>query len=517
MNNNNYDDSRVISKYPVIVIGAGLGGLGAACQLVLRGEKVLLLEKHNVPGGFATSFVRGRFEFEGALHELSDIGTKNNRGSLYRFLEKLGIVPNKLEFIQVPEFYRSVFSDGYDVTIPLGMEEYTNKLIELFPSEKLGIEEFMEMCKAVLAGILFIASKGGKFSPQDMLKEHPWIPRISGLTLSELYMKFFKDEKLMAVISQLWGYIGLPPSRTNAYTYIAMLIFYLNWGAAFPIGRSHSLTTSLVQAFEELGGEIRYNALVDRILVEDGKVSGVKLLNGSVYLCKAVISNVNPICTTMKMLPQDVVPDSYKKMIYAPEIGPSGFSVYIGLNASYKDLGFTAHETFINDLYDANKAFENFRKLESPKYMVAACYNHIYEDISPPGTTQLVLTTLQMGKLWQSIAPDQYFPLKDKIADGMVSLIENTICPEIRDYIEVAVAATPLTYYRYSKNIEGAIYGTTQDVTNGPLLRLKSRGAIPGLYQVGAWTNFGGGFSTTLLSGRIGAGLYLGDKIKGRI
>ncbi|GAJ21420.1 unnamed protein product, partial [marine sediment metagenome] len=68
------------------------------------------------------------------------------------------------------------------------------------------------------------------------LKEHPWIPRISGLTLSELYKKFFKDEKLMAVISQLWGYIGLPPSRTNAYTYIAMLIFYLNWGAAFPIG-----------------------------------------------------------------------------------------------------------------------------------------------------------------------------------------------------------------------------------------------------------------------------------------
>jgi len=257
----------------------------------------------------------------------------------------------------------------------------------------------------------------------------------------------------MAVISQLWGYIGLPPSRTNAYTYIAMLIFYLNWGAAFPIGRSHSLTTSMVQAFEELGGEIRYNALVDRILVEDGKVSGVKLLNGSVYHCKAVISNVNPICTTMKMLPQDVVPDSYKKMIYAPEIGPSGFSVYIGLNASYKDLGFTAHETFINDLYDTNKAFENFKKLEPPKYMVAACYNHIYEDISPPGTTQLVLTTLQMGKLWQGIAPDQYFRLKDKIADGMVSLIENTICPEIRDYIEVAVAATPLTYYRYSKNI----------------------------------------------------------------
>ena len=517
MDDNKFDESRVISTYPVIVIGAGLGGLGAACQLVLKGEKVLILEKHNVPGGFATSFVRGRFEFEGALHELGEIGTEHNRGSLYRFLERLGVVPEKLKFAQVPEFYRSIFSDGYDVTIPLGLEEYTEKMIELFPSEKEGIEKFMDMCKAVLKGIKFIASKGGKFSPAEILKEHPWIPRISGITLAELLSKFFKDEKLMAVISQLWGYVGLPPDRSNAYIYITMLIFYLEWGAAFPIGRSHSLTTAMVKSFEERGGEIRYNSLVDQIIVKDGKAKGVKLLNGDIYLSKAVISNVNPICTAMKMLPQEKVSNDYKKKIFSPQIGPSAFSVYLGLNASYKELGFTAHETFINHSFNANEAFENFTKLEIPKYMVAACYNHIYDEVSPSGTTQIVLTTLQMGKLWQNIAPDQYFSMKDKITDGMVSLVENTICPDFRDYIEIAEAATPLTYYRYSKSMEGAIYGTSQEVTNGPLLRLKSRGAIPGLYQVGAWTNFGGGFTTSLLSGRMGAGMYLSDKFKGRL
>lgn len=516
MINSIYDVNRVLSTYPVIVIGAGLGGLGAACQLVLRGEKVLLLEKHNVPGGFATSFVRGRFEFEGALHELSDIGTKDNKGSLYRFLERLEIIPDRLQFKQVPEFYRSVFLDGFDVTMPLGVEDYTGKLIELFPSEKKGIDEFMEMCESVLKGIEYVASKGGKFTPQEVLKEHPWLPRVSGITLSELYSKFFTNKKLIALISQLWGYVGLPPNRLNAYAFIAMLIFYLKWGATFPLGRSHSLVNAMVEAFEKFGGEIRYNALVNKILVENGRVCGVELINGDVYKCNALISNVNPICTTMKMLPSEVVPEEYKKKIYAPEIGPSGFSVYIGLNASYRDLGLTAHETFINNNYDMNEAFEMFHKLEAPKYIVVACYNHIYEDISPPGTTQLVLTTLQMGKLWQSISPDQYFQLKDEIANGMISLVENTICPEIRDYIEVAVAASPLTYYRYSKNIEGAIYGTTQDVINGPLFRLTSRGAIPGLYQVGAWTNFGGGFSTTILGGRIASGIYLKDKVEGR-
>lgn len=516
MINSKYDQNRVIGTYPVIVIGAGLGGLGAACQLVARGEQVLLLEKHNVPGGFATSFIRGRFEFEGALHELSDIGTEDNKGALYRFLERLGIVPDKLKFKQVPELYRSVYLDDYDVTLPIGMDDYTNKLIELFPHEKKGIEDFLEVCKAVLAGIEYIASKGGKYSPGEVLKEHPWLPRVAGITLSELYKKFFTDKKLIAVVSQLWGYVGLPPDKMNAYVFIAMLIFFLKWGAVYPVGRSHSLTSAMVNAFEKYGGVIRYNALVDKILVENGRVNGVELTNGDIYLCKAIVSNVNPICTSMKMLPPEVVPDDYKRKIYTPEIGPSGFSVYLGLNSSFKKLGFTAHETFINSTYDMNHAFETFRKLEPPEYMVVACYNHVYEKISPPGTTELVLTTLQMGKLWQSVAPDQYFRKKDEIADKMISLMENTICPDIRDHIEVAEAATPLTYYRYSKNMEGAIYGTTQTIENGPLLRLKSRGAIPGLYQVGAWTNFGGGFTTTIVSGRIAAGMYLKDKIDER-
>ncbi|MCD6342599.1 MAG: FAD-dependent oxidoreductase, partial [Spirochaetaceae bacterium] len=54
----------------VIVIGSGLGGLCAAYELAKKGVRVLVLERHNLPGGFSTSFVRGRFEFETSLHEL---------------------------------------------------------------------------------------------------------------------------------------------------------------------------------------------------------------------------------------------------------------------------------------------------------------------------------------------------------------------------------------------------------------------------------------------------------------
>ena len=70
-----------MKKYDVVVIGAGNGGLAAATKILSAGKSCLVLEKHNIPGGFATSFVRGRFEFEASLHEFNGIQTPENPGS----------------------------------------------------------------------------------------------------------------------------------------------------------------------------------------------------------------------------------------------------------------------------------------------------------------------------------------------------------------------------------------------------------------------------------------------------
>ena len=66
--------------YDVVVVGAGNAGLSAAITCALAGKKTLVIEQHNLPGGCASSFRRGRFEIEPSLHELCDVGplsTKN--------------------------------------------------------------------------------------------------------------------------------------------------------------------------------------------------------------------------------------------------------------------------------------------------------------------------------------------------------------------------------------------------------------------------------------------------------
>ena len=82
---------KALQEADAVVIGAGNGGLAAACRMAKAGKKTLLIERHNMPGGCASSFRRGRFEFETALHEISEWGTKENPGGCRRICDEFGL------------------------------------------------------------------------------------------------------------------------------------------------------------------------------------------------------------------------------------------------------------------------------------------------------------------------------------------------------------------------------------------------------------------------------------------
>ena len=112
----------MIKNYDAVVIGAGNGGLVAAARLAKEGKKTLLIERHNLPGGFATSFVRGRFEFEASLHELCGVGPLTGKSPLQKIFEEVGAA-DKIEWISLDEAYRLITLDENakcDYVMPLG-------------------------------------------------------------------------------------------------------------------------------------------------------------------------------------------------------------------------------------------------------------------------------------------------------------------------------------------------------------------------------------------------------------
>lgn len=114
------------NDYDVIVIGAGNGGLSAAAFTAKNGLKTLIVDKHNIPGGSATSFVRGRFEFETSLHELAAIGTDDNPGQVRKLFDLLG---SDVEWCthMGGTFRLIVPSEGIDADMPCGVPNFKLK------------------------------------------------------------------------------------------------------------------------------------------------------------------------------------------------------------------------------------------------------------------------------------------------------------------------------------------------------------------------------------------------------
>jgi phytoene dehydrogenase-like protein len=498
----------VPGKFDAIVIGAGLGGLSAATMLAQAGLSVLLLERHNIPGGYATSFVRGRYEFEVALHELSGVGPPERRGAVYRYLEYLGIA-DRVEFLHVPNLYRSVFPD-LDITMPIGREAYEAKLAETFPHEAKGIGRFLDRVFSFGRDFSKIVRQGGNVSRVTMPLRYRHFFRYLPTTWGHVLNRDVKDPRARAVLSQYWGYVGLPPSRISFVYFASTLAAYVRRGAAFPRGRSQALSNAYLTRFQELGGHVRLNCGAKRITTRDGRVTGVITDADEEVRADWILSNADPITTCQELIGRENVPSRFFTRLQSSEVAASTINVYLGVACAPADLGLTEHEIFINADYDFDRHYEAMRAIQAPEGIAVTCYNAVYPDISPPGTSIVVLTALAYGEPWYDVPPAAYVDAKNRIGDAMIDLAER-IAPGLRDHAEVVEVSTPLTNMRYAGTMGGSIYGFEQPPRDNMVWRMRHRGPVEGLYFVGAWTQPGGGFEPAMMSGQMAGRAVLSE------
>jgi phytoene dehydrogenase-like protein/ferredoxin-NADP reductase len=503
-----------MKDYDVIVVGAGLGGLSAATWLSKEGKSVLLLERHSVPGGYASSFKRGRFEFEISLHELSGLGSEQDRGPLYKLFESCGI-SERVEFIRIPEFYRSVFPD-VDITIPLGRENFEAELCSHFPAEREGLMRFSDTMfefaeqalKANRVGMSKVAKDPDSF---------PVLMRHFGASLSDVLNPMVADEKARAVLGQIWGYYCLPPSQLSFLIYALGTVSYLRFGPAHIKGTSQALSQAFVDIIEANGSDVRLNCGVSRVMAAGGKVFGVITDAGESIDCPVVVCNVNPLTTCLDLIGVNEVPDWYLKRLGAGTGGASTFNVYLGLDCPYQELGLENHETFVNTGYDLDGHYQLMKAgidVEPAEAAVTA-YNAVDPDFSPPGTSVVVITLIARADPWLALDPEQYAVTKTRVADRVIALAER-IAPDIRKHIEVVEVATPLTNARYTGNVAGSIIGFNDTFKGTGLVRMPGRGPLDGLYFSSAWVNIGGGYEPSIYSGYMTSREVLKDMESGR-
>lgn len=494
-------------KYGAIVVGSGCAGLAAALELITAGKKTLLIEKHNLPGGCASSFCRGRFEFEPSLHELCGVGPENAPGSVRKLMNDFGV---KIQWNRVDDCFRciSTYSDGtpMDVTLPTGVRAFIEKTEEYVPGSRKKMTEFFDLLRENSDLIEYISSP--KVSPAYLLKNFGNAFRAAGYATEDVFNAVGLPQKCKDILSVYWSYLGVDMKNLSFFHYASMVYSYVVSGAYIPTYTSHEISNGMIERFRELGGEIRFNCRAEQFLFDGERCCGVRTNEGDLT-ADMVLANINPDIIYGKMMPKQLIPEREKKLSAARNrnFGARMFTVYLGLNKSPEELGIKDYSIFLAGSADSEKEFASLRKIDTNDYSIFLCYNIANPKASPEGTSMCSFTTMFVAPDdWNSIADEDYVKTKNKLAKKIIGNFESKTGITIAPYIEEISVASPLTFARYLGVPEGSVYGYMTAGWDSILSRTVSQGAdfpIKGLKPIGTSGMRGDGYSSAYMCGSI--------------
>ena len=494
----------------VVVIGAGLGGLSAAGHLQQDGHDVVVLEHHTKPGGYAHNFKERGYRFEVALHALDGM---EPGGWAYGMFETLGVY-DKVEMNRLDPFYTAAFPD-FEVDVSTDIAEYVATISAVLPDERDGVRDLFSALKRLgQDAARYGADRGrGVRVPMDQMIDHYPDMSIAFATPWAAFLdQHIKTDEAKAMLSTLWGYLGLPPSKVSAGQFGLTLLSYHMSGAWYPTGGSGALTRAMAETIQERGGSIRYRHTVTSIVPEGPERITVTTDRGLVVHAHVVVSNASPRAT-IDYLPEGAVDDVWADTVRQEDPALASLVVYLGLDRDVTAEGWVHHEFFDMVGYDLDAEYEAIMAGEFDKAgMIISNYTVVDPGCAPDGGAVIVLTTLAPwdhkdvwgtgGDLGGYQDNERYKEIKEAAADVLIDRAARRI-PGLRESIVVRKVATPLTNVRYVMQPHGSLYGRQQTVIS-QMNRRKPTTPIENLFLAGAWVG-GGGMTLAVGSGRSAA------------
>lgn len=489
-------------EYPIVVIGAGIGGLSAAIRLAIAGRKVIMLEKNAQTGGKMGQIERDGFRWDTGpsvitmRHVFEDLFNAAGR-NLEDYIQLQPLEP----------LTRYFYQDGACIDASSDMTKMAAEI------EKLGQPRDVEGYLAYLAhsarihritGPVFIYDKPPTPASFARVPVTEWLKADPFRTMHGAIKSFVKSPHLQQLLGRFATYVGGSPYEAPA-TLNVIAHVELTGGVWYPKGGIYTIAAGLTRLAEELGVEICTNTPVQQILVDNDQLTGVQIA-GRVIETNTVVANVDVTTIFKHLLPVSPVTRKRLQNLEAFEPSCSGFILLLGIEGNYPQLAH--HNIFFSNDYEAEfKAiFKDHIPYDDPTIYVSISSKSDPDHAPSHHENWFILVNAppKSDKFDWSQEASRY---RDLILDRLASA-----GVDVRDKIRSEMVMTPIDLENMTGAWRGALYGPSSNSKWTAFRRPHNRSPqIKGLYFAGGTTHPGGGVPMVTLSGKVAAAMVLDD------
>jgi phytoene dehydrogenase-like protein len=460
-------------NYDAIVIGAGMSGLAAGIRLAMFDKKVVILEKHSIPGGLNSYYQRRNFDqggirqFDVGLHALTNYIKKGEKGKPFsKILKQLRLSYD--DFKLCPQTHSKISFPGIELKFSNEFEELTTEIVQKFPNQKDNFVKLVDKVK--------------NFNELDL--------SISYTSSRDTLKTIISDELLIEMIlCPLLIYGSAWEDDMDFAQFVIMFKSLYFEGFSRPEGGVRTIISLLMQKLEEAGGEIRFKAAVNSILTNDmGQAIGVDL-GGEIIHSPLVLSSIG-LPETIKLIPGD-------RGSASPRVGAMTFleSIFV----FDKKIPQTQNNSTI--IFHNNAKTYSYRP--APDYFdptsAVVCFPDNYEIHKTQGEGTVRVTYMANYSQWRDLDRESYDLKKEQVGDAALKLVK-TLVPQFDGKLLFKDIFSPTTIERYTWHLNGTVYGSIDKTRDGTT-------QVPGLFIIGTDQGFLG-IVGSILSGISMANLH---------
>jgi phytoene dehydrogenase-like protein len=446
----------------VVIIGSGVGGLSAGILLSLFNYTVTIVEKNPLSGGMMRSYRRGGIDCPVGVHYVGALGAEEPLGKMFRIL---GISAEDL-FYRMEQggiIDRYIFDD-FIFDLPVSMDAFEESLRSTFPADIAALDVIMKNLREIAGQMLapaFLLNQGDPFQNMDFFQP-----------MGDLLNKLEASAGLRAVLAVPCQLIGVELAQCPVIFHHMVLAGYLF--SSWRLKESGSkMADVFTRRFDELGGKLILNDSCEKIILNEGKVTGVKLSSGIVLSADAVIATVHPK-TLLGLLAPDALKSSYRQRIVNLKETEGVLAVQISVDAS-------AHCEINHNIY---------RLQTDEKGMIKDGIFYQLRQVNDKGSNLVSIITRSLYSEWSKWENTlsgrrgkDYEEKKQNLGQDLLQKA-NVVFGPLKN-ARILDVFTPLTLRDYGNCPEGSCYGVLR--SSGQLLKVASlsKVPIPGLFLAG--------------------------------